>query len=456
MSLLLENLIARNLNDHFEDLFNSETSPVKRNLICAVYSVICDDRYQSLRRLSNNYYNCFSGKSKSSLYYLFSGTEYSFPCEWNKQILIKALSIIPQEYYNHPIFLSIDDTIVEKYGTEFEKCSDIYDHNKNAFVNGYALLSLVMTIVTKTINGYSYIKVPLGFKTWIPKKELSTKEQYQSKFDIYFKWLNEIIEFIGQKKKIIILCDAWYTKGQIVDLYHKYNNVEIIGAINKSTKLYLLPPERTAGAKGRKPQKGRRLTTEDLVFESIPGEKLQFTHQEVKSQLFGLDTTLQLFVTKSKNDTERYFICTDKNISNYVEINLIKKTNSTSNNLLSYNIKYLPFALYTLRWNIETFFYEIKKFWGLESFMVRGFKAIYRLINFLSVIYASMTLLPYLCKDFLSLQGGSPQEVRSHLGGFLRKLHFIVLIGEPAQQHKMPNGILNYLTEIGSCLKIAC
>ena len=179
-------------------------------------------------------------------------------------------------------------------------------------------------------------------------------------------------------------------------------------------------------------------------------------HYEVKADIFGLDTTLELFVTKSQNGSERYFVCTNKNISNYIDTNLVKNVNSTSENLLSFNECYLPFAIYTIRWNIETFFYEIKKFWGLESFMVRGFKAICRLVNFLSVIYASMTVLPYLCKDLFSLQGLSPQEVRAHLGAFLRKLHFVALIGAPVQQHKMPNGILNYLIDIGSSLKIAC
>ena len=211
--------------------------------------------------------------------------------------------------------------------------------------------------------GLTFSKVPLGFKTWVPQKQLNKNENHQTKFDIYYKWIKEIIEFIGLNRRICILCDAWYTKGKIVELYHEYDNIDIIGAVNKSTKFYFLPPERAAGAKGRKPQKGKRLTSNDLVFESIPGEKLQFAHHKVKSDLFGLDTTIKLFVTKSQNDSKRYFVCTNKNILNCVDINLIKNVNSTSKNLFSFNEEYLPFAIYTIRWNISTFFYEIKNFW---------------------------------------------------------------------------------------------
>lgn len=128
-----------------------------------------------LKRLFDRYYKDFSENSKNSLYYLFSGTEYSFPEEWNKEILKNALSIIPEKFSDHAIFLSIDDTIIEKYGHEFEKCSEIFDRNKNAFVNGYCLLSIVITIVTKNYIGYTLSKVHLGFKTWMPQKKSQQK-----------------------------------------------------------------------------------------------------------------------------------------------------------------------------------------------------------------------------------------------------------------------------------------
>ena len=117
-------------------MFNFETNPTKNGFILTAFSIICDDRYQSLKRVFEQYYKDFSEKSKNELYNLFGDTQYAFPYEWNKEILKKALALIPEKYSNHAIFLSIDDTIVEKYGTKFENCSDIFDHNKNAFVNG--------------------------------------------------------------------------------------------------------------------------------------------------------------------------------------------------------------------------------------------------------------------------------------------------------------------------------
>lgn len=171
MSFLPQNSTLCNLNKCFENIFNSETDPVKRNFINAVWSVLCDNIYQSIKRLFDRYYKNFSKKSKNSLYYLFSDTEYSFPEEWNKEILRNTLSIIPEKYSDNTIFISIDDTIIEKYGHEFEKCSDIFNHNKNSFVNGYCLLSVVITIVTKKIIWDLYFqKFPSDLKHGFLKK----------------------------------------------------------------------------------------------------------------------------------------------------------------------------------------------------------------------------------------------------------------------------------------------
>ena len=44
-------------------------------------------------------------------------------------------------------------------------------------------------------------------------------------------------------------------------------------------------------------------------------------------------------------------------------------------------MKYIPLLLYSLRWNIETSYYEQKTFWSFCNYMVRSCKGIEMLVN---------------------------------------------------------------------------
>ncbi len=80
------------------------------------------------------------------------------------------------------------------------------------------------------------------------------------------------------------------------------------------------------------------------------------------------------------------------------------------------NIKYLPFDLYALRWNIEVSYYEGKNFWSMENYRVRSSCAIERLVNLLPISYSAMTLLPYSDENFSHYQSASAQETKYAIG----------------------------------------
>ena len=54
-------------------------------------------------------------------------------------------------------------------------------------------------------------------------------------------------------------------------------------------------------------------------------------------------------------------------------------------------MKYIPLLLYSLRWNIETSYYEQKTFWPFCNYMVRSCKGIEMLVNLLNISYCAMT-----------------------------------------------------------------
>ena len=82
---------------------------------------------------------------------------------------------------------------------------------------------------------------------------------------------------------------------------------------------------------------------------------------------------------------------------------------------------FLPLTIYALRWDIETSYYQQKKFWSLEKYMLRSKDGIECLLNLLTILYSLMILLPFLDSDFSFLAGESPQQARFLLGYRIHK-----------------------------------
>lgn len=90
----------------------------------------------------------------------------------------------------------------------------------------------------------------------------------------------------------------------------------------------------------------------------------------------------------------------------------------------------LPLGLFSLRWNIETSYYETKTFWSFSSYMVRSPKGIERLANMTCISYTAMQLLPYYSREFQNYKGQSPQEIRYQLGEKIRMNLIIQSLGQ--------------------------
>lgn len=97
----------------------------------------------------------------------------------------------------------------------------------------------------------------------------------------------------------------------------------------------------------------------------------------------------------------------------------------------------LPLGLFTLRWNIETSYYETKTFWSFCDYMVRSVKEIERLCNLTCISYAAVRLLPYYYNvEFAECPGQIPQEIRYHLGEKIRMNIIIYSLGQTIETIK--------------------
>ena len=82
---------------------------------------------------------------------------------------------------------------------------------------------------------------------------------------------------------------------------------------------------------------------------------------------------------------------------------------------------YVPLFLYQFRWKIEISYYEQKKFWSLEQYMLRSRIGIERMINFTTILYSAMKLLPYMEKEFSEYQTESAQAFGFYLSNTIRE-----------------------------------
>ena len=126
------------------------------------------------------------------------------------------------------------------------------------------------------------------------------------------KSLNVFImpEFLS-KEHVIILCDSWYTKKNLVSIIDEYPNLDLIGNARIDSVMYDLAPERT-GRRGRPAKHGKRLCVEtDFTFSKEKIGDYYTGVRRVFTKIFG-DREVLAYVTDTEkgNGTKRLFFST--------------------------------------------------------------------------------------------------------------------------------------------------
>ena len=404
-ALYTQTSIICKLKKAFFEIFSEEGKHTKEHLFDLLISVLCLNGFQSVKYSFDHFIENMSDKKLKSYYFTLNESKIDLS-KWMKKMVKMALSVIPEKLSDHLIILSIDDTMVEKYGEHFENRELLFDHaghNGSNYLNGHCFVSLMLSIPIYDNRTIRYISFPVGYRMW-------TKEK--TKLAMTADLVTEVMEVIGIKRNVCLLCDSWYPKAEITELPQKYENLAIICNVRHDTALYDLPPTKT-GKKGRPRVRGAKLTLEDFDLSAIDGTEYSVGSHPVITRLFG-NRPVHAIVTKTKSGSTRLFICTkspeqlnfDFNSTELGRASLFAKT----------DIQFLPLTIYSLRWNIEVAYYEQKKFWSFGSYMLRSKVGIERLTNLLSVLYAFMTLLPFYDSTFFSLASNRPQQSRFIIG----------------------------------------
>ncbi len=201
------------------------------------------------------------------------------------------------------------------------------------------------------------------------------------------------------KKNVIILCDSWYVKKNLVSVVDEYENLDLIGNARSGSVIYDLPQQRTE-KRGRPASHGKRLSVQDDF--TLSEEKIGNYYMAVRrvlTNIFGKREVLA-YVTSPVKDScsRRLFFSTV--FPEQLQIFCAWQEKAPLNQAGNSRMQFIPLMLYVFRWPIEVSYNEQKTFWSLCSYMVRSRKGIKMLVSLINISYCAMKLLPYQDEAF--------------------------------------------------------
>ena len=291
-TLYTQTSIISKLKKAFFEIFSGESKHTKEHLFELLTSVLCLNGFQSVKYCFDHFIENVSDNKLKSYYFTLNESKIDLS-KWMKNLVKMALSVIPEKLFDNLIILSIDDTMVEKYGEHFENRELLFDHaghNGSNYLNGHCFVSLMLSIPISDKGTVRYISFPVGYRMW-------TKDK--TKLAMTADLVTDVMEIMGTERNVCLLCDSWYPKAEITELPQKYENLAIICNVRHDTALYDLPPQKS-GKKGRPKVRGDKLTLEDFDLSSIDGTEYSVGSRPVITKLFG-NRPVHAIVTKTKS-----------------------------------------------------------------------------------------------------------------------------------------------------------
>jgi len=399
------------------------TKPSGHKLFLLLLAVLSMQVVSSIQHIYRWFLAPLGKISQTAYYYLLSYTE--LPMEKFAGVTIrKALGLIDAIHTKIPILLLLDDTVQAKYGTKFECYSTMFDHarhNGSSYLKGHCFVALTICVPVVAGGSLQYLNIPIRFRV---------RGADESKLAIASEMITEAMCELGDCQMVILLCDSWYPKGEVIATVVAHANLELIANVRIDTAMFELPV-RTPN-RGRPAKKGKSVgIRNDFIFERA--DRYWVATKTVLTNLFG-DTPVFMTATAPNFVSDmsyRLFIST-------VFPHQLTDLFAGFEHLLppKYDVArkswLLPLSIYSFRWNIEVMFYELKSFWSFGLYRLRSKLGINNFINLLSIAYASAKLLPLSDSFFASLSTSSPQKSKCAIGSLIRKdlffAHFVVFL----------------------------
>jgi len=385
------------------------TKPSGHKLFMLLLAVLSMQAVTSIQHIYKWFLAPLSKILQNAYYYLLTYT--SLPLDKFAAVTIrKAIGIIDEKLAKLPVLLLLDDTLQAKFGTKFECYAKLFDHaqhNGSSYLSGHCFVALAICVPVSVENTLKYITVPIWFRL---------RGTDESKLTIASEMIADAMKVLKDIPTVILLCDSWYPKGDVLKTVETYENLDIIANVRVDTVLYDLP--QSTGKRGRPAKKGSKLSIyNDFNFTEIG--RYFIAARTVMTNLF--TNPVYMTVTAVNLDNHkgyRLFLSTIDHEKLYAMFSLGEQTANNVSARLSW---LLPLWFYYLRWNIEVMFYEFKTFWSFGNYMLRSKQGIENFVNIISISYACAKMIPFADVFFTDFSDVSTQTTKYALGEAIRK-----------------------------------
>jgi hypothetical protein len=347
--------------------------------------------------------------SKNAYYYMMSYT--GMPLDKFAGVTMrKAIGAIDEKLAKLPVLLLIDDTLQAKYGTKFECWEKMFDHarhNGSSYLSGHCFVSLAVCVPVMVEQTVKYLTVPIRFR-------LRGKDE--NKLTIASEMIREAMKTLADIPTVVLLCDSWYPKGEVLETVSSYSNLDLIANVRVDTVLYDLPKHPT-GKRGRPAKKGKKLSIYgDFDFTQVG--KYFIAARTGITNLFKIPVYITVTTTNiDAHKGYRLFLSTIDYDKLYAAFSSCQYAKNDPPKMAWLT----PLYLYSLRWNIEVMFYELKSFWSFGHYMLRSKSGIENFVNSISISYAAAKLIPFEDSFFADFALASTQATKFALGDAIRK-----------------------------------
>ena len=394
----------------------------------------------SIRFLYRHFLSGITEKSLTAFYYACSYAKVDYSRFMNVTASM-ALKLIPESLRSQPVFFCIDDTMVSKFGKKFEDVSKLFDHaahNGSNYLNGHCFVSLMLCVPVWNGSKIVYLSIPLGYRMW---------QKEESKLKLAASMVRQVMPVFSSQKNVIILCDSWYAKKDLVSIVDEYPNLDVICNARYDSVIYALAPQPT-GKRGRPAKHGKRLSPETDF--SLSDEKIGDYYigvRRVLTNIFGCREVLA-YVTSSEKESSSRRLFFSTIFPEQMQIFCAWQEKAPLNQTGSDRMQYIPLFCYSFRWNIEVSYYEQKTFWSLCSYMVRSRKGIELLVNLINITYCAMKILPYQDEAFAKYRTESVQEFRFILSEKIKQEIFFANFMQNIETSIKSTAVLNALKRL--------
>ena len=102
-------------------------------------------------------------------------------------------------------------------------------HNSSNYLNRHCFVRVMLFVPVWNGDKVSHLSVPLGYRMW-QKKE--------SKLELAASMIRQVMPEFHSKDHVIIPCDSWDTKHNLLSIVDEYPNPDLIGNARSASVMY--------------------------------------------------------------------------------------------------------------------------------------------------------------------------------------------------------------------------